>query len=168
LQAQWITEMETSIIKRLYVVRHADAVPGSNDTTRPLSKKGRKQSEVVGSFLNRADISVDAIWQSELLRAQQTAQIIAKALRSGGVPVTTAGLNPDDSVSALQRRISAFKGDLMVVGHAPSLPCLISSILGLPQQHLIVDLKKGGVACLERDESGRWTMLWCIEPGICR
>ena len=160
--------MKKSAPKKLYVVRHADALPGSNDETRPLSKKGRKQSEVVGTFLKRIGVSVDAIWQSELLRAQQTAEIITKKMRSKKVPVTVNGLGPDESVWALRKRLDGFNGDLMIVGHAPSLPSLINSLLGLGRQRQVVDLKKGGVACFETDEHGTWAMLWCVEPDICK
>lgn len=159
--------MKTPITRRLYVVRHADAVAGADDAIRPLSRKGRRQSQAVGRFLHRAGVSVDTIWQSDLLRAQQTAGIIAKALHSENAPVTVKGLGPDDSVQTLMKRINAFSGNLMVVGHAPSLPALIAPILGLPPRHHILDLKKGAVACFETDDSDRWTLLWCVEPGIC-
>jgi phosphohistidine phosphatase len=153
--------------KQLYIVRHADALPGADDAVRPLSKKGRKQSAVIGSFLKRISISVDAIWQSELLRAQQTAEIIAKKMRLKRAPETVKGLGPDDSIPALRKRLDAFKGNLMIIGHAPSLPSLIPFLLGLTERQQIVDLKKGGVACLEVDKSGKWVLLWCVEPSIC-
>jgi phosphohistidine phosphatase len=160
--------MKRSISKRLYVVRHADSPPGANDAARPLSKKGRKQSATIGTFLKHIDIAVDAIWQSNLIRAQQTAEIIAKKLRSKNAPVTVKGLGPDDSVAALHKRLNTFKGNLMIVGHSPSLPNLIPSLLGVGSRRQIVDLKKGGVACLEMGDSGKWVLLWCIEPNICR
>jgi phosphohistidine phosphatase len=159
--------MDASAARRLYIVRHADAEPGIDDTIRPLSRKGRRQSKTIGSFLRRAGVSVDAIWQSDLLRAQQTAEIVAKAIQRPDTPVTVKGLGPDDSVRTLLRRINAFRGNLMVVGHAPSLPCLVPLILRLPQQHQVINLKKGSVVCFETDASGRWSLQWCIEPGIC-
>ena len=160
--------MKKSAQKRLYVVRHADALPGPDDAIRPLSKKGRKQSAVIGAFLRRIGVWVDAVWQSELLRAQQTAEIIAKEMRSKNSPLTIQGLGPDDSISALHKRLDAFNGNLMIVGHAPSLPALIPSLLGLARQRQIIDLKKGGVVCFETDESGKWILLWCVEPDICK
>jgi len=159
--------MKKTVSKRLYIVRHADALPGADDTARPLSKEGRRQSAVIGAFLKRIGVSVDAVWQSQLLRAQQTAEIIAKKMLSVQ-PTTIQGLAPDNSTSALVKKVNAFKGNLMLVGHAPFLPLLIPVLLGLAVQRPIVNLKKGSVACFETDESGKWLMRWCVEPGICK
>jgi phosphohistidine phosphatase len=158
--------MKKTGLKRVYIVRHADALAGADDAIRPLSAKGRKQSAVIGAFLKRIGVSVDAVWQSELLRAQQTAGIIAKKIKAKK-PVTVKGLAPDDRVSSIGKRLNAFKGNLMVVGHGPFMPRLITMLLGSTEGRPIVDLKKGGAACLETDEAGKWTLVWCVEPGIC-
>ncbi|HEY5139058.1 MAG TPA: phosphohistidine phosphatase SixA [Methylococcales bacterium] len=150
----------------LYVVRHADAVAGYDDAIRPLSKKGQKQAADVGAFLKKIGVQVDAVWHSGLVRARQTAEIIADRMKTKQTPEAVDEFGPDDNPIKMRKKIEAFNGDLMVVGHAPSFPELIPVLLGLSDRHLIVDLKKAGVVCLETDEAGKWLIKWCIDSDL--
>ena len=67
----------------LYVVRHADAVPESDDAFRiyddyeahPLSARGRAQAEATGERF--ADVGIAAVYASHIRRARETADAIA-------------------------------------------------------------------------------------------
>jgi broad specificity phosphatase PhoE len=69
----------------LYVVRHADAVPESDDAftvyddyeRHPLSPRGRVQAERVAARL--ADVGLEAIYASPVQRAKETAETIGAA-----------------------------------------------------------------------------------------
>lgn len=67
----------------LYLVRHADALPGPETVipgggydTQPLSELGRRQAEAVGDWL--AGVNFAAIYASPLRRTQETASPLAR------------------------------------------------------------------------------------------
>jgi probable phosphoglycerate mutase len=69
----------------IHLVRHADAVPASDDAftiyddyeAHPLSERGRAQAEAVGERF--ADAGVSAVYASRIRRARETAEAIAAA-----------------------------------------------------------------------------------------
>jgi 2,3-bisphosphoglycerate-dependent phosphoglycerate mutase len=69
----------------LYVVRHADAVPESDDAFKiyddyeahPLSARGRAQAEAAAERF--ADLGLGAVYASPVRRARETAEAIARA-----------------------------------------------------------------------------------------
>ncbi|MBV8149574.1 MAG: histidine phosphatase family protein, partial [Candidatus Eremiobacteraeota bacterium] len=67
----------------VYFVRHGAAVDAQewsgSDDNRPLTQKGRDRMERVGERLEDLEIEADAIVTSPLLRAKQTAEILAEA-----------------------------------------------------------------------------------------
>lgn len=75
-------------MKRLFLMRHAQAQPGdgqregdlfsTGDT--PLSKHGRTQAERMGRHLADAGVGIDSVHTSPATRCQQTASIVANAL----------------------------------------------------------------------------------------
>ena len=66
---------------RVHLLRHAHAGDAfewiGNDDLRPLTKKGRRQSERLGAFLEAHDVRPDVIVSSPKVRALQTAEIVA-------------------------------------------------------------------------------------------
>ena len=62
----------------ILIIRHAEAdVSSISDEKRTLSARGRKDAESLGQLIDSAGIQPDLIEHSPLLRAQQTAAIIA-------------------------------------------------------------------------------------------
>src|ERR1700680_3280975 len=79
----------------LFIVRHADAIPGADEIIPsgiyddlPLSKIGRQQAQDLAERLSA--IHFDAIYSSPLLRCQQTAAPIAGRL--GLTPIIVDGI----------------------------------------------------------------------------
>ncbi len=71
------------IIKTLYLIRHAksDWSDGSlNDFERGLKKKGHKSLNTMGSYLALQSLNPDLILSSLALRAQITADTLAKKI----------------------------------------------------------------------------------------
>jgi broad specificity phosphatase PhoE len=73
----------------LHVVRHADAVPASDDAfavyddyeAHPLSERGRAQAGALGERF--ADLNLAAVYASPIRRARETAEAIASAAGVG-------------------------------------------------------------------------------------
>ncbi|VVM07551.1 partial 2,3-bisphosphoglycerate-dependent phosphoglycerate mutase, partial [Methylacidimicrobium tartarophylax] len=65
----------------VYLLRHAAAIrEAPTDAERKLSKKGRQEAQSAGNALHRLGVRPDLIWSSPLVRARQTAEIVAEAL----------------------------------------------------------------------------------------
>jgi phosphohistidine phosphatase len=104
---------------RVYFVQHGDAVPERLDPERPLSAVGRREVHAVARLLADTGVRPAHVVHSGKLRAQQTAELLATAVAPGRVPEAIAGLNPNDSVEPMVRRIADWTSDVMLVGHLP-------------------------------------------------
>src|SRR5512133_484073 len=62
-----------------YLIRHAETVWGPGDS--PLSAHGQRQAAAAGVYLH--DKAIQRIYASPLLRARQTAEIIAQVVGAG-------------------------------------------------------------------------------------
>lgn len=141
---------------RLYLLRHGRAAPrdparATDDEHRALTRRGEEQVRMVGRSLRRCDHSIDLIWFSPLVRARQTAIILAEECATKECASPLAALSPGGDQAELLGRIDALDprpASLMLVGHEPDLSQLISFLVdgsaGLP-----LTLKKGGLARLE-------------------
>ncbi len=65
----------------LYLSQHGKAESEEEDPRRPLSAEGREETERVARAAATAGIRVDGVWHSTKLRARQTAEIFAEALK---------------------------------------------------------------------------------------
>lgn len=140
---------------RIYFVRHADAEQGDDDASRKLTAKGVIQSEKIGKFLKLNDISFDAIYSSPLVRAVQTGEIIASVISPEKKPevLQTPVLLND----ATQEQFDAFtrsilsKGNVMLIGHAPSIDDRVIRLLGI-SKNCSLKMPKASVVCIETDD----------------
>jgi phosphohistidine phosphatase SixA len=151
----------------LHLVRHADAGDPEAwtgpDAARPLSDKGRAQSERLGAFLAEHDVKVDAAITSPKLRAAQTAEIVALHL---GIAVT------EDERLASSLDLATLDAVLtdahdperpMLFGHDPDFSDLIDELCGTVN----APMRKGALARIEVDrplETGGGTLRWLIPP----
>lgn len=122
----------------LFLLRHANAdTKAATDAERPLSDKGVVQSESVARFCKTHAIAPQLILTSPLMRAKQTAEIVAKHL---GIELKTApwlasGMQPEAATREL--RSYADRASVMIVGHEPDFSGLAAILLGgLAQLHL--------------------------------
>jgi phosphohistidine phosphatase len=142
---------------RIWLVRHGDAdaeIPeGLGDEARPLTTKARHVVEAHFHGLAERMASPAFIFTSPLVRAVQTAQILAMSLRYEGPMRVHRGLLPDMPVGALEGLIQEHLGqDLILVGHQPSMGAMASHLLGM--QSFPKPVNPGTVIGLERGEAG--------------
>lgn len=135
----------------LHLIRHAQAVERSREITeehRWLSGRGRKRFRQVAAALRKLAIEPEAILTSPKIRAVQTADILAEALRFAGevqlVPAIAAGF---DGLALRQLLVSRpAAAELVVIGHEPDCGLLVTALLRLDTPCL---LSKGSVVTLE-------------------
>lgn len=141
----------------LLIVRHGHAVDeaaGLGDEGRYLSGKGRKTTRDVAKWLSRKDDRCPVeVWTSPLVRAVQTAEILADRAGLRDEVLVVPELSPGREVRELPARLTSYTGPgpLALVGHEPGLSALVSMLLGAQAEEVDTSLKKSGVIGL------RWT-----------
>jgi phosphohistidine phosphatase len=153
----------------LHLLRHADAGDPEkwqgDDAARPLSEKGVRQAERLGRHLAKVGFEPDAILSSPKARAQQTAEIVGRALGvSATVDDRLAGsLNPA-AVAALLRDAGG-PGKPVLVGHDPDFSELLAELTGAPD----LTMKKGAIARVDLAEgvrAGGGALRWLLPPDL--
>lgn len=152
--------------RRLYLMRHAEAAPGSPDRQRPLTPEGRKQAETMAALLCRLNVRPRTIWHSARVRAAQTAQIVASALKCQPRVVEQAGLNPDSRVKPALRAIARGREDMLIVGHEPHIGRLAARLLTGRKSATPLAFAKAAVACLLAGKAGRWKLEWLLNAEV--
>jgi phosphohistidine phosphatase len=159
---------------KLYLLRHADAGEASaegytTDAARTLSPKGIKRTRQLANALRQMEITFDVILSSPLIRAQQTAEIIARSLDKEKQLRHVSQLAPDGALTdaiVLIESTRAKADSILLVGHEPNLSRLIS-LLCTGGTNLGLTLKKGGLCRLELTDvkSGPCaTLEWLLSP----
>jgi phosphohistidine phosphatase SixA len=111
---------------RVYLVRHAEAAQGDPDELRPLTAAGRDAARALGERLAAGEPT--AIVSSPLLRARETADLIARACKLDAS--TDELLAPGASEETL-REAAAGHGDTVVaVGHQPDCSEIVFALTG--------------------------------------
>lgn len=153
----------------MYFLRHGVAHEPDewrgDDFDRPLTDEGTAKMERQAKALAKLNLGLDAILTSPLVRARQTADIVAQAM--GMAAQTDDRLGPSFGVPAVaailreRPRASA----LMLVGHEPNFSATIGTLTGGAQ----LALKKGGLACVDlRDGSNRGDLTMLVPPKFMR
>lgn len=150
----------------IYLIRHAHAEDGAKDALRPLSKKGLKQIRAVGRWLRKAEIlEADEFWHSPLVRARDTAELLAEQVQSDATLVEVSGLKPTDDPQAIARRLGDLRRPVALVGHDPHLSALASLLVTGKVEPVRFRLRKCAVLRLERS-SGGWIVQWQVSPDL--
>ena len=159
---------------QLLVIRHGiaeDRATGQDDSGRRLTKEGKRKMKEVAAGLRELVDKVDVIGASPLVRAQQTAEIVAKAYDD--LPVATVGaLLPESDPPALVTWLlqHAAVSVVAIVGHEPHLGIAVTWLMaGLKASR--VALTKGGACLLEFSDNvagGSATLHWLLTASELR
>jgi phosphohistidine phosphatase len=153
---------------RLYVMRHGPAEDHSatgRDEDRMLTPSGRDRvRDVVRVLVREGELPV-SILTSKLVRASETAGIVALAMKAAGrdgAPVTAHDLAPGGNGLGLVKRLVAEGRDApMVVGHEPDLSSLVETLLAAPMP---VAMDKAMVVALELGDADVVTLRFILDP----
>lgn len=122
-----------------YFLRHADAEPrASSDHERKLTPKGLEQAEKVGKFLLRCGLVPEIILTSPVVRARQTAKIVAKMLGEtdfSEVDWLACGMTSETCLMEL--KACQEKASVLLVGHEPDFSETIAAMIGLSDTEAI-------------------------------
>jgi phosphohistidine phosphatase len=154
---------------RLLVIRHGKAIErdrfaatGQDDSERPLTRKGRERMIEASRGLRILLPEISLIATSPLVRAEQTARIIAEAY-PGVVLVERDELAPEAETESLLHWLKQqHEKVIAVVGHEPNLSELIGEMVKSGEE-TIDDLKKGAMCLIEfagRCDRGAGKLIW--------
>ena len=151
---------------KLYFLRHgiADwpAWDLARDDERPLNEDGIQKMKAEAKTIERLDLKLDAILTSPLVRARQTADLVAHQLAL--TPIEEAGLahgfNLDHLRDIMGRHPNARA--LMLVGHEPSFSATMGQLIGGGR----IQMKKGGLGRIDVDsfEPLGAQLVWLLTP----
>jgi phosphohistidine phosphatase len=152
---------------KLYFLRHgiaADVGPaGTGDAGRPLTQQGIEKMEAEARGLVRLGVRLEVLLSSPLVRARQTAEIVARELRME-VQLADALASGSDTRQLLDLLGQYEAESVMVVGHEPDFSRMIGDLTGGSQ----VVLKKGGLGRVDLDvlERGGGALAWLLPPKV--
>lgn len=148
----------------VYIVRHAIAedLHPAGDEARALTKEGR---ELFRRHAEKAarHLHLDAIVTSPLVRAVQTAELLAQASEVDDIRVAAELAPGRDAARKIAQFARTVPRAAALVGHEPSLSHATALLLGLDA--LPFRLRKGSIIALERTKNGPWTLVWRWKPG---
>ena len=161
----------------LYVMRHGVAVEHgsagfSDDSKRPLTLEGKQKMKQITAGLVSLGFDIDWIVTSPLLRARETAEVLAEGL-GVQIPVDVCeelapGGSPEALITFLAKQ--AKRRRVLVVGHEPDVSALAARLIGAGP-HTNVSFRKGGCCLIVFDEFPPRTpgrLVWWITPKLTR
>jgi phosphohistidine phosphatase len=153
---------------RVHLLRHAHAGDpfewDGDDALRPLTNKGRKQSDRLGRFLEAYGVRPDVIISSPKVRAAQTAEIVGGTLdMTWRIDDRLAGGFSSRELFDLIEESGA--REPMFVGHDPDLSMLLAYLVDTAG----ISMKKGALATFDvdvgiGDHAG--ALRWLIPPEL--
>ncbi len=156
---------------RLFFLRHGPAdrsqFDGHDDDLRPLTDSGRRRMRTVADVIARLEPNLDAVITSPLLRAAETAEIVATRLGLRDELRVDARLGLGFDLPALAAMLAGLQGDhrhIMLVGHEPGFSTVIGELIG--DGH--VCMKKGALARVDLmpGHGPRGQLVWLLQPKI--
>jgi phosphohistidine phosphatase len=158
----------------LYLVRHAIAAERGDewpdDTKRPLTDTGIARFKESVEGLAWLDVEIDEIFTSPLVRAKQTATLLAHGLGNKTSVKTLDALAPGHTPRQVMNDLSraAKRHRIALVGHEPGLGELAAHLLGCART---LPFKKGGVCyiTIQGLTSRRpGELVWFLPPKVLR
>jgi len=115
---------------RVHLVRHGEAAPAIGGGERPLTDAGRADVGRLARWCAANGVRPESIVHSGILRAEQTARILADELAPPGGVRAVRGLAPDDDPLRQRDELLHGDADVLVVTHLPLVGELAAALTG--------------------------------------
>lgn len=163
----------------LYLMRHGIAAELGEggvirDADRPLTPEGRAKLQQAAEGVRRLELKFNVIFTSPLLRARQTAEVVADVLELQHKVKVIETLSPGRSLVGAESgqadlfiEMGAYSFDrALLVGHQPDLSELASYLL-TGNRNLNIEFKKGSICAIEVTSlppRGPGLLRWLMAP----
>lgn len=158
----------------LYLVRHAVAAERGeewrDDAKRPLTERGMARFRECVDGLDVLDVAIDEIFTSPLIRAKQTAELLAAGV-DGKPPVKLLdALAPGHTAATVMAQLAkaAKRRRIALVGHEPDLGELAAHLIGAQRA---LPFKKGGMCRIDIEgltSRRAGSLIWFATPKLLR
>lgn len=139
-------------MKKICILRHAEAVQGYEDFSRELSSNGYRQATSIGNKLSEEGINIDKIIASAALRTLTTAQLVAEQISYDKNLIEVS----EDLYNATVRiwlqkiqEIDENTKNVLLIGHNPYISYLVELLSG----EALEGLGTAHLALLETDRA---------------
>jgi phosphohistidine phosphatase len=158
----------------LYLVRHAIAAERGeewpDDTQRPLTERGIARFKQGVAGLRWFNVALDEIITSPLVRARQTADLLAAGLEGAPVIRVLDALAPGHAPDAVVAQLAklARGSRIAIVGHEPDLGELAAHLVGASRP---MPFRKGGVCRIDVESlasTRAGALHWFLPPKALR
>lgn len=151
----------------LYFLRHglADWPEWTKpDDERPLTDEGVKRMKASARTIEKLDLGLSLILTSPLVRAQQTAESVARRLSLEAVSHPALGVGFSTSKLAALVHEHSRHPAILLVGHEPDLSEVIADVIGGGK----VVMKKGSLARIDLHsaEPLNGSLVWLLAPKV--
>jgi phosphohistidine phosphatase len=147
----------------IYLVRHGEAVSEKLDPKRPLTSSGREEVQRIGRLAAAKNVKVSAIFHSGILRAKQTAKILAEHLQFNSDVQQLSGLSPQDDPAVAKAELEAADRPIILVGHLPHLNRLLALLISGSMESGAMEFPPATMVCCSND-GPKWTISWTLTP----
>lgn len=161
----------------IHILRHGIAAalgPDNNfqDEQRELTAEGVQKMRSAAQGLVRLEIDFDLIASSPLIRAQQTARIVAEALKFREPIASWDELVPEGQVEHVMNRLAGCqnRNSVLLVGHQPNVGCLAAYLLSVNARRSF-PFKKGAILSVRVSKvppSSADELLWMLPSRMLR
>jgi phosphohistidine phosphatase len=155
-----VSRHETHVL----LVRHGkaqDSHPGG-DGARALTEEGRDEFRVHARKL-AGHVTLQGILSSPLVRAVQTAEILAEACGVATIEIKDELDAERASARSIEALCRAVGPGWALVGHNPSMAEALGHLIGHGRG--VPQFRKGAVAALTPARELPWTLAWMASPG---
>jgi phosphohistidine phosphatase len=134
----------------IYFLRHGDASSDSrfSDNERPLTDRGKLQATLVGTFLQRMKVVIDAAFSSPLKRAQDTGSIVLSNISKQKIVLSEFLLNGSDPRQLFEQLNELRVSSVILIGHEPYLSEIISLLIG-GNRNVEIEFRKCSLALVD-------------------
>ena len=163
---------------QVYLLRHAIAEPRDPehypaDADRPLTGAGARRMARAARGLRALGLRFDLILTSPLVRARQTARIVAPLFRPRPSLHALRPLSPGGGSGGVLAALSQVPADaaVLLVGHEPDLGRLAAAMLLEQRADLPIEFKKGGICRIDFEGAprpGAGRLVFHLTPRVLR
>jgi phosphohistidine phosphatase len=153
-----------------YFLRHGPAGDRETwqgtDSERPLTPDGRKRIAREARTIADLKLGLERIITSPLVRARETAEIVAGELDLRDALIEDSRIDIGFSTERLASVLRDHRDEsaILLVGHEPSMSAVIGEVIGGGD----IDFKKGAIACVEivALSPPRGALVWLAAPKL--
>jgi phosphohistidine phosphatase len=153
-------------------MQHGESKSKEEDPERPLTDGGRASVVRVAAHAMRVGVRLERVYHSGILRARQTADLLAQPLDAEGQVEQREGLEPNDPVEPIAQwllRESASDSDksIALVGHMPFMDKLASRLVAGDDSVEVVAFQMGGlIKLVPKQQHEGFAVAWVLAPEL--